>query len=491
VRRAGALAIGALLLAACASTGPLDAALRKAGENRGELERVLRHYANGADPQKLEAARFLVSNMDGHGYTVAAFFDEEENEVPFDALDYASFKEAQAALDALEAEHGELHYGRKRFIPDLETITADLLIENIDLAFAAWRGRPWAKDVTFDAFLNYILPYRGSNEPLDSWRPECLEILGGIIGPMATTDPVAVAKGIRKEVHGRVRFDEIYYLHPTDQGFSEMCESGKGRCEDISNMMGYALRANAVLCATDYTPAWANRDNNHAWEVVLDGEGKGSAKLGNVAAKVYRKTYAIQPEALGSIREEDEETPRWLRGKNYLDVTRDYVETSDVTVRLEADVPEGQRFAYVCVFNGGEWKAIHWGRIRDGEVTFTRMGRRIAYLPAYYVDEEIVAAAPPFLLTDAGKVVRLAPEAGRVATVEAGAVAPKSPLTAGTTYELMVWDGAWRTHAKATAGEGPLTFEEVPAGALCWLVAEESRRLERIFTVEEGLPRWW
>ncbi|MDE6527548.1 MAG: hypothetical protein K2L78_00690, partial [Muribaculaceae bacterium] len=43
--------------------GVMDA-LRFAGDNRDELERVLEHYAD--EPMKLEAARFLIENMPGH-----------------------------------------------------------------------------------------------------------------------------------------------------------------------------------------------------------------------------------------------------------------------------------------------------------------------------------------------------------------------------------------------------------------------------------------
>ena len=79
--------------------------------------------------------------MDGHGYTVAAVYDTDKNEIPYDALDYADYTEAQAALDALEKKHGELDIKRKRFDPDLETITAEFLIENIDLAFHSLAGK--------------------------------------------------------------------------------------------------------------------------------------------------------------------------------------------------------------------------------------------------------------------------------------------------------------------------------------------------------------
>ena len=45
----------------------LENALKLAGENRGELEKVLYHYSqNPSDSLKLQAATFLIENMPGH-----------------------------------------------------------------------------------------------------------------------------------------------------------------------------------------------------------------------------------------------------------------------------------------------------------------------------------------------------------------------------------------------------------------------------------------
>ena len=501
--------IGALLLAAgCASTRTADVerVLASAGDNRGELERVLEHYRAEGDEQKLAAARFLIENMEGHGYIVTTLFDADENEIAFDALEYASFNEALKALDALEKEHGELDFKRNRFEADVDTITAAYLIENIDLAFQAWREKPWAKNLSFEAFCEHILPYRGSNEVLNPWRRACIERYRDLPGKLQNSgNPNEAAKLIGPDVHKLVRFSDLYYLHPTDQGFDEMDEKGKGRCEDITNMMMYAMRANGVACAADYTPFWADRDNNHAWEVTLDENGQGSAGLSNRAAKVYRKTFSIQRDSLACRKRDEEEVPRWLARKTYRDVTPQYMETTDVRVCLDNKAPKRTRFAYICVFNGGEWRAIHWGEIDGGEVTFTDMGRNIAYLPAYYLDEELVPAAPPFILTRDGEVRSFEndPDTGPQTEIEIVVTTPETPdadthvdrpqitVKDGRTYELFVWDDKWASLGKQVAGQRPVLYDSVPAGGLLWLVEEDSRRLERIFTIEGGKQVWW
>ncbi len=54
--------------------------------------------------------------------------------------------------------------------PDLEQVKADYLIHQIDQAFRLWTNSPWLEDLTFDDFLEYLLPYRIGNESLDYWR---------------------------------------------------------------------------------------------------------------------------------------------------------------------------------------------------------------------------------------------------------------------------------------------------------------------------------
>ena len=477
------------------------------GQGRGhrpQLERVLQHYQQSGDTLKLQAARFLIANMDGHGFAEMVMYDEGKHEVPYDALAYPDVRAATEALDALEKQHGKLRSDRKSLSPDLETVTADFLIENIDLAFQAWREKPWAGKMPFPTFCEVVLPYRGGKEPLNSTRPACLARYADLPKRMKDpSDPREAEQLIVQDVDGWIRFNELFYFHPTEQSFAEMCRRGQGRCGDISNMQMYALRANAVPVARDFTPLWANRDNNHAWVVVLDEQGVGRAPLSAVAAKVYRTTFVKQRASLAARSRPDEKLPYWLSRWNFADVTPQYVETTDVTARLTQPAPAGTRVAYICVFNEGEWQPVHWGEIQDGHVTFTQMGRNAAYLPAYYVNEKVVPAGPPFSVTKTGAVRELTGtnEAKTPLRLEATApeglygageaAKPPTHLEAGRRYELLVWDNGWVSAGEQSAEGATLTFDAVPTGRLYWLVVKDARKLERIFTIEDGRQVWW
>jgi hypothetical protein len=326
-------------------------------------------------------------------------------------------------------------------------------------------------------------------------------------------DPIEAARLINEDLMTWFTFDPRFYLHPTDQGLSEMIETGIGRCEDMTNLAIYAMRANGIAVTSDYTPHWANTGNNHAWNSVLDGGGNaivfmgceahpGKYTLHNKAAKVYRKMYAKQRENLVFQKPEWEKVPRWLGGRNYLDVTPAYVDIADVTVKLEKAVPDSVEHAYLCVFNDAHWRAIQWGKIEDRHATFVGMGTEVVYLPAYYRNEEIIPAGEPFILeADGGTRVlgpgfvlqepmRLAGTTTRAQARSTDSIA-KANLEAGRSYELFFWDDEWISAGKAVASEEPLEFAGFPADALYWLAAEESRKEERIFTYEDGNQVWW
>lgn len=505
------------LIVGCGASSPYPKDVTKtldaAGDNRAELENVLKHYTESSDTLKLQAAYYLIGNMDDHCYATYALEDTSGNEVAFNVLDYSDYDALTASFDTLEESHGTLDFERKDKIMDDQTITADFLINQIDYAFRAWQERPWAKNLSFDDFCAYVLAYRGSNEPLEPWRQIFFDKYAYVVDSVKNpSDPVEAAAIINDDIKTWFGFDPRYYYHPTDQGVSEMMDVGLGRCEDMTNVTIYAMRANGLAVTSDYTPYWANSGNNHAWNAILAADGKvipfmgaesdpGRYHLANKYAKVYRKMFAEQPGNLIFLDRKQEKVPAWLAGRSYIDVTADYEDVCDVTVPL-ADVPDSVDIAYLCVFNSGEWKPIQWARIKDNTATFTGMGRDIAYIPALYLNEETVPAGEPFILETNCNQRSLAPDTAKPVSISLTSTTrrkqeistdgiSKSFLTDGQTYELFYMTDKWVPVGKAVAGGGPLVFDDVPSGALYWLVADGSDKEERIFTIEDDRQVWW
>jgi len=487
--------------------------MKAAGKNRKELIKSIDYFQTKKDTMQLDALYFLLQNMENHSYYQAALYDTLEQEIEFKVLDYENYDQMIIALDSLEALHGELNWDLKEKKPDVKFITAELLIENIEKAFEIWRTRPWSQKYDYDVFREYILPYRGSNEPLETWRSYFIskyDSLGVLVKD--AEDPVSVAEFINQDLRTYFGFDSRFYCNPTDQGLSEMLTNKIGRCEDMTNITIYALRANGIALTSDYTPYWADTANNHAWNAVINAQGKavpfmgceadpGAYELRPIIAKVYRKTFSQQENNLAFQLPDGEKAPAWLRGKNYLDVTSDYREVRDVNIKLREPVPDSINFAYICVFNSGEWKAINWGKINGDKVIFKDMGIGICYLPMYYVDDELTPTGSPFILTHNGEIRELK-GSDKICPVRLRSTTKKSYaeistnkdlsyLIPGSEYELFVWDKEWVSKGKKKANKVPLLYCNLEGERLYWLVKKNSRKQERIFTYENNLQIWW
>lgn len=467
---------------------PVSAALREAGPNAPEIRKVLDHYAG--DPQKSGAAKWLVGNMIGKAYKIVSVVDKAGREVGFDSLKHPNLDAAVSAYDALEKQHGALGEKVTAHL-DLRELKAEFLIDHIDKAFEAWRTLPWAAGMSYETFRDYVLPYRAGKEPAETWRGELMARYAGIAAGMKDPTDLKEAAGIvGNGLNQWFGFWDLYYMHPTEQGYTEMKKSGKGRCGDISNLNTMALRSNAIPCAIDFTPYWADTGNNHAWPVVLDRNGQGHDSVGK-AAKIYRKCFANQPANLVYDAGRGEELPPWLNRPDYVDVTRQYLPTTDVEVQVQ---PASARHAYLCVFNDGEWRPIQWARVSGGgKATFGGMGRNILYLPATFSKKGVQAAGVPFVLTPQGDIrpIIACPSMPVTVTVDAVTRGPAGyRLANGKIYELFLWNNGWNKLGSQEASGRALQFEGIPSGGLYWLVEVGSHHEERPFVLEDGKPAW-
>ncbi|MEA3476027.1 MAG: transglutaminase-like domain-containing protein [Candidatus Cloacimonadota bacterium] len=492
-------------------------AIKSAKKNKGELKKVLFHYRN--DPKKLEAASFLIAYMPDHCFADIILVDSLENEIKFNVLNFNNYREIHDYLDSLEAEREqEFHWKLKEKREDIKTVSANFLISHVDTAFLSYETLQWTQQLGWQNFLEYVLPYRGSSEPISDWRTYFWNEFSSLRD--STYDPLKLACLINDRCKKVFTFKDVFYLHPTDLGLEQMLEYGLGRCEDMTNFTIYAMRANGLAVTSDYTPHWPDGTNNHAWNSLILPDGKvipfmgceanpGKYKLHRKIAKVYRKLFFEEEGSLASQLSENEKVPGWLSGKNYRDVTDKYVETTDVTLNLN---PE-KKWAYLAVFNSNKWKAIHWGKIDStGKTIFTKMGKDIAYLPTYYekVDSvkkkdkkdkyELKGADSPFILTNDGFIEnfdnkpveeRLKNDNSFVA--DRIAKGDKYKIKLDSKYKLYIWaENDWQTLVDSiTAPADSIIFDYNYPNSLYKLEDEDENPETRIFTIEQRKQKIW
>ena len=425
--KGGIAAVGLLLFLSGCRHDPVEDALGRASGNRVELEKVLMHYQDSG--LKLEAARFLIGNMDAHYWYEAPAVDE------FYAGIDSLFNHARGnrefwarQYEGLLSRCGtrlrtSLVSGNRR--NDVEHLSADYLIAQIDSAFNVWH-RNWNRQYDFGTFCRYVLPYRIGHEPPTDWR-------GGYALSAEETGSYDRSIPNKMYVYGvansrlyKLGRAEIYYppyVLP-DFPLTVLSRVRSASCKEYSRACVALLRAMGIPAALDFVPQWGNRSMGHEWCAILwDGDeamplGYGEypgdhfqRRTDDRLPKVFRQTYEKRPESLYmAAYGQGEPLPPLFDTPCLEDVTSDYVPVSDVRVDLPYGVPRGARFAYLSVFNNRTWKIVHWGRVSGRHADFRDMGRGVVYLPVFYATDGVRCAGDPFLLDAEGKVRVLAPD---------------------------------------------------------------------------------
>jgi len=143
----------------------LDKALLYAGENKQELLKILQSFKNDSDHLKYDCAKFLIENMPYY-YSVYGESAEKYQKI-YGFISRLPIEIRGNTFNQILAGIQPLEFQRKS---DISAINADYLINSINQAVDVWNKVNWNKDYDKKYFLNYVLPYRISNEPLSLWR---------------------------------------------------------------------------------------------------------------------------------------------------------------------------------------------------------------------------------------------------------------------------------------------------------------------------------
>ncbi|MHC4177602.1 MAG: transglutaminase domain-containing protein, partial [Planctomycetota bacterium] len=219
-RSAAALVVPLVLLAEArslaaepASSGGLQTALARAGDNKTQLVTALEKVA----ASRSEGMQFLIANMPRR---------------------------------------------------DLEALSAEFLLENTDLAYRAMQDAPWAGQVPKEIFLNYVLPYANVNERRDAWRKDFYDRFLPVVKDCKT--PAEAAERLNRSIFKELEVKYSRKRLKPDQSPYESMESGLASCTGLSILLVDACRAVGVPARFVGTPLWADRSGNHTWVEVWD-----------------------------------------------------------------------------------------------------------------------------------------------------------------------------------------------------------------------------
>lgn len=484
----------------------VETALNKAGANRTELEKALRYFIEKDDQQMLQALYFLISNMDIHYTETYVLKDTLGNSLPFREFDYPDIASAVAAIDSMHAFYGGLVF-KDTIIEDLKSLKGKYLIDNVNQAFEVWRNSHF-KDIPFEDFCEYILPYRVTVEPLEAWRETYRQKYRWMTDSLQNKLLERVLEYAGMDYH--LWFTSSYGRKPLieDEPLSRLSAlqllfRKRGACEDIAALQVFSLRSQGIPAAYDVVPWWATSMGSHFVNTVFDKQMQPirldvtnnavvNRNMNREPAKVLRTTYSKQPDVLATKVDWRDIPPCHLRTLNYKDVTPQWWESSDVTVGLSPDIPKTD-IAYAYVFNWGRWRPAWWGEVRGDSVTFSNMPKGIVILPVYYKHGRVVQAGYPQVHAY-NHELQLTPDTVHRRTVEIKQQDGYLIFRPGKEYELFYWDKVWKSLGTQIAEEGKTSifFENAPDNALFRLIPEYSMDKERPFIImQDGTRYWW
>ena len=135
----------------------------------------------------------------------------------------------------------------------------------------------------------------------------------------------------------------IYETLPGGYRATQLINIKQGSCDEYVALGTAIFRSLGIPSGIDFIPQWATRSRGHSWNAIYTGKGKMDDysfgdwmdSIGHhikvhqeKAAKIFRKTYAKQPESLAMQTGKDEYLPPLFRDPCIRDVTDNYFKFS-------------------------------------------------------------------------------------------------------------------------------------------------------------------
>lgn len=396
----------------------LEAALRVAESNRSELEKVLRHYQQTpADSLKYKAACFLIENMPFYSYSVGKQLDNYKDYYIW--LKSDPKKSPEEISDSVKKVYGPIgQLDRKR---DIRMVDSAYLCNNIEWAFKVWQEQPWGKNISFDTFCEYILPYRIDDEPLEYWREMYYDKFNSLLDSLRMSDTLDKEDPLiaANYLINRLPDKNYRYTGTTPTTFEHLgpqyVQYLTGTCREVTDFSMYLLRALGIPCAIDFVPARSYVNAKHFWLVSWNKNGEDYSTdfpwaLGLVrknwwyrwddSAKIYRYTFSVNRELYEAMAAYEEEVyPFWQLPK-FIDVTQDYAyyykkELKIPTSRLYQKKQDG-KITYLCFSSRGSWIPIDWTVYDPDHLVFRNLKKGAVMRVATYQKGVLGFVTDPF-----------------------------------------------------------------------------------------------
>lgn len=391
--------------------------LDKAGKNKTELIKVLEHYKN--DKEKLAAAYFLIGNMD-EKYSILGDYSEYNKIYNFISplkKDNPNHKELNkkinCKLDSLENIYGLINNKNSQKIYDLEFIKSELLIKNIDLAFKIWKEKPWCKNIDFNTFCNYILPYRVFNEPLSEFRDSFISKFDWLQDSLKNPNDIKEAcLYINNYFANSFTFMECLEKLPLPTA-CEMYKFNAGECVKRYFLIVSIMRSLGIPVVIDFSYQWNHWAGNHSWVTLILNNGiipfnageyykefPKNAKIPigtGTSTTVFRKCYEKQKNVPYSIQESIYNIPENLRTSYIKNVSSEY-NYPQTKLELIINKKIENQIVYLGSFGYSD-NLIAIDFNTNNKANFSNIGKCGVYIPFIFKNNKKEYLSNPFIIS--------------------------------------------------------------------------------------------
>ncbi len=378
--------------------------LNISGIHKTELTKFILSTSQTKDSLKIDAAYFLISNLDKNYTAYYKLVDSSGNIYNIIPEDFNNYMEIRCFIDSIESTNGNLIYSADSFAIDYSRVNTNLLTNNMELAFKKWRHNKHWLNYDYQTFKKFILPFKVASEEIECFRQTLNDKFYNTID--SNISFYENIDKINRGINSHIIYDPRYIKVLSAQSVKELIINGKGNLNDINIFKVKALRSLGFAASMDYTPYIADSSGWYAWTTVFSPDGEkihldisnGILKelLEHKIPKVYRRTYFEDTSSLYSIKKFDDRTPPYLGHFNMFDVSANYFFSRDTILVNNNDC----KYSYLAVFNDNEWRAVDWSQNINGKSNFNNLASGINYKYANWDTNNIVIIGSPFMFND-------------------------------------------------------------------------------------------
>ncbi|MEZ6094234.1 MAG: transglutaminase domain-containing protein [Pirellulaceae bacterium] len=178
----------------------------------------------------------------------------------------------EQALQSVPTEHRTMMEFLVQYLPDrdLGIIDSERLLETVSLASKVRGQTDWQRSIPDDVFLNNVLPYANMDESRDPWRREFYERFWPLVKDCRST--TEAAQILNSKIFGELNVRYSTQRKRANQSPRESIDQGLASCSGLSIILVDACRAVGVPARIAGIPKWANKNGNHTWVEIWDGD---------------------------------------------------------------------------------------------------------------------------------------------------------------------------------------------------------------------------